>query len=216
MKNSILFTTCSNYNTCNIFLKAFSEQWRDDWLLYWSHYLSTFKCTGLKRRKSILIKHMQNRVTNPLLLSFPPPEDATGFFLFFPLTYCFSFSARSRYWTHFCRILSLDFSPWASSTVIKRWSQFKLISSLKKEHHVPQVSRTPYFVFSTKILDLNTVLYDLQMLFCLMFTHFWWKLFQSLIAGKWLSFVFLFFLLSCFSWISHFTYNLLILVVIKD
>lgn len=94
------------------------------------------------------------QVTNPLLLSFPPPEDATGFFLFFPLTYCFSFSARSRYWTHFCLMLSLDFSPWASSTVAKND-----VSSLKQEQCAPEVSRTLDFVFSPQLH--TTVQFDL-------------------------------------------------------
>ena len=128
---------------------------------------------------------MQNWVTctNPLLLSFPPPEDATGFFLFFPLTYCFSFSARSRYWTHFCLILSLDFSPWASSTVTKRRSQFELISSLKQEHYVPEVSRTLYFVFSPKIPNINAVLYNSVQTFDENCFNHW--LFEKLQVGLW-------------------------------
>ena len=60
---------------------------------------------------------MYNYICNDFTYSlFPEPEVAIGFFLLFPdFRWVFSFSARSKYWTHLARIVSLDLSPWASS-----------------------------------------------------------------------------------------------------
>lgn len=58
-------------------------------------------------------------------------------------------------------MLSLDFSPWASSTVAKKEVSLSYSVPLKQEHHVPQVSRTLDFVFSRQ-LDI-TVHHDLYM-----------------------------------------------------
>ena len=62
----------------------------------------------------------------------PPSPALTGFLLDPLFTYCLSFSALSRYWTHLALMLSLALSLWASSKIYSTLShknvQFYLIS----------------------------------------------------------------------------------------